>query len=153
MKSRNILLATLLVNLVATVNLNAEAFTMVCKSGGNMELVINQETGTKLWVNLNFKKAPQGSNQKDPAPGECAWTHRSLNDKEIPSLYSRGTKGKIIGKMSAKKDKIILGGISTSIKKLLKYIKTPNTIFSMQVAKKRMLRKRTKYNLNIQKVY
>lgn len=115
----------------------AAPFTMVCKSGGRMKLNIQQDDkALKLHLRLNFNKASRGANNRQPGPGQCAWPHRPLNNKENSPLYMT-TKGGLFVDITAKGHKARARKISTPLmERLIGHIGKPHTVFSMVVSLK-----------------
>jgi hypothetical protein len=66
--------------------LYAQAFTLNCLGGGEMKLDLRVNDSGTAWYNLNFTKAPAGTNTRLLLPGECAWAHRGLSNNEPASI-------------------------------------------------------------------
>lgn len=117
----------------------AAPFTMVCTSGGDMEMTYSRWDAKRSGgdrnptVSLSFKKAKKGANAAAPAQGQCAWTHRGLDAREnSPAKMSGGTQGGTTIKVSRRGTKVDLPG--TAEEKLMGYVKRPGQRFSMVVA-------------------
>ncbi|MCP4307560.1 MAG: hypothetical protein GY788_22350 [bacterium] len=72
-------LALACLSLAALAGPAAAEFPMQCAGGGDMTANYYPEHG---YIEVHFRKAPQGANVAAPGAGECAWMDRPVNDAE-----------------------------------------------------------------------
>ena len=64
-----------------------ESYPMVCRGGGDMKAMYGRMPG-KTVFSIEFSRAPQGANAKQPAAGQCAWLDRALTpDEQLELRY------------------------------------------------------------------
>ncbi|KAA3629589.1 MAG: hypothetical protein DWQ09_04950 [Proteobacteria bacterium] len=74
----------------------AESYPLVCRGGGAMTTSYTIWRGGEQAFRIRFAKARQGAGARQPAPGECAWVDRPLNNNEPAYLEfytERGFRG------------------------------------------------------------
>lgn len=86
----------------------AAEYPMQCTGGGEMFANYYPEHG---YIEVHFRKAPQGANAAVPGVGECTWMDRPLNEQEsFWFKYSLGSDQRI--------ERLTLGPGSSSLESL-----------------------------------
>lgn len=62
-----------------------ESYPMVCRGGGAMKAMYGRGSDRTVF-SIEFSRAPQGANARQPAAGECAWLDRALTPDEALEL-------------------------------------------------------------------
>ena len=81
-----ILVSGLVYQLGSSTAIAAESYPLVCRGGGAMTASYTIWRGGEQAFRIRFAKARQGAGAHQPAPGECAWVDRPLNNNEPANL-------------------------------------------------------------------
>lgn len=70
----------------------AQSYLMTCRGGGSMSSVVGQRVSNPhVFIEINYKRARQGSDFRAPRAGECAWADRGVRANEPTKIYFKDT--------------------------------------------------------------